>query len=252
MTAKKATVQKLPVTQEVSMPAPMVPLQDILRVAIEKGVDFKELLAAQKEMIAYEEQRVHARALAQFQANLPPIPHNKRVMNKPPRQDTVRYTYADLDQIMTIARPALGENQISVTWDSEVADGVYKATAYVRCGGHVTQATFSSAIDADAYMTDQQKGASANKFAMRNAVIMALGLTSCGMEDDDGQAAGADPKVTEEQAMELQDMLEQTKGDVAKFKRIYNIKDIPDMPAAVFDNAMALLKNRKAKLEAAK
>lgn len=178
--AQTTEPQSLPVASTGPAPhQPIAPMQDILMLAIEKGIDFQELLAAQREMIAHEEQRVHARALAVFQANIPAIPHNKKVMNKDGK--SVRYAYADLNQIMTLIRPALGDSQLSVTWDSEVTDGVYKATAYVRCGGHVTQATFSSAIDADAYMTDQQKGGSANKFAMRNAVIMALGLTSCGM-----------------------------------------------------------------------
>lgn len=174
---------------EQPIPVPVAPMHDIIKTIAEKGDTsaLREVMEMQREMIAHEEQRIHARALAAFQANVPPIAHNKRVLNK--GGSSVRYTYADLDQIMSTIRPALAAAGLSVTYDATLVDDTYTATAYVRCGGHVTQASFPCSIDPDAYMTDQQKAASATSFSMRKAVIMALGLTSCGMEDDDGVSA---------------------------------------------------------------
>jgi len=168
------------------------PQQDILAIALERGIDtdgLRDLMAMQKERIADQELREHARALAAFQGDIPKIPHNKKVMNKPPKDHIVRYTYADLDQIMTHIRPALAKNGLSVTYDAITNEGLCTATAYVRCGGAVTKATFAAPIDLDSFMTHQQQAASATKFAMRYAVIMALGLTSTGADDDDGQTA---------------------------------------------------------------
>lgn len=181
-----AEVETLPVAQQETLPAPM---HDIIKAIAEKGdtTALKEVMEMQRQMIAHGEERTHARAIAAFQQNIPVIQHNRKVMNKDGQ--SVRYTYADLDTIMAAIRSDLGAHGLSVTYDGEMKDAEFAATCYVRCGGAVTQATFKAPIDPDAYMTDQQKTASATSFAMRYAVIMALGLTSTGMVDDDGRSA---------------------------------------------------------------
>ena len=245
-TAKKAEIATAaPVAVSlVPPPPPPVPMADILALAVEKGIDFKELIAEQRRLIQDQEARVHANAMANFQAQVPRIPHNKIVYEKDGQR--VRYTYADLDQIMTISRPALGANGLSVSWDSVVNGDTYTATATVRCGGHFTSASFSSTIDSKGFMTDQQKGASANKFAMRNAVIMALGLTSTGLMDDDGAAAGdTDERITEEQAVTLKSLLEEVGGDEATFLRIVKAESIEDILAEKYAGAVARLEGKR-------
>jgi ERF superfamily len=228
-------------------PAPEGPLHDILRVAVEKGIDFQELLAAQREMIAMQEERALSQALAAFQLHRPVIEHNQKVMNKDGR--TVRYTYADLDQIMTTIGPALGAHGLSVTWDTQLKDRVYTAVAYLRCGGATVTASFPSAVDPEAFMTDQQKGASANSFAMRYAVIMVLGLTSCGMTDDNGRSAGAAPRITDTQGSEIHALIEQTKSDLFKFLKIFGVETIAGIAASDYDRAMGMLKKKVAKMK---
>ena len=165
------------------------PMHDIIKTIAEKGdtTALREVMEMQREMIAHEEQRIHAQAVAAFQSEIPAISHNQKVLNKD--KSSVRYTYADLDHIMASIRPALARHGLSVTYGGEQKDGRYHATCYVRCGGCTTEATFDAPIDPDAYMTDQQKTASATSFAMRYALIMALGLTSTGEVDDDGRVA---------------------------------------------------------------
>lgn len=249
--ANSAALVQRPETNVVPHEAPM---ENIMLAAINQGMTadaLKDIMAMQKEMIAHREEREHAQALALVQARMPSIPHNKTVYEKD--GVTVRYTYADRDQIMTHVRPILAEHGMSMTYDGKVEGKNVTAFAKLHHGGHSTQSSFTVEIDSKAYMSDQQKVASALSFAMRYAGIMALDITTAGMGNDSGEGLGPAEPVSDEQAANIEALLTEVNAkrdlffDWCRSALKVRANKVEDIPAKCYEDVITVLEAKRKK-----
>jgi len=165
---------------------------DLIAVAAQKGASIETLerLMSLRERIKQEQdEQLLREALAEFQGKCPVIKKNRIVLNK---DNTIRYRYATLDEIVKVAAPILSECGLSVHIDTEIAEKMLTAVVTVwHVNGACTKSRFTVPIDVNSYMTDAQKWASALTYAKRYAYCNALGILT-GDEDDDNVIALAD------------------------------------------------------------
>lgn len=163
--------------------------------AIEKGLPvetMERLLAMRKQL--KEEQAIEAynRAVAAFQGEGKIIYKNKKVYQKGTTKKQiedgtaeVRYSYATLDAIVTEIGPLLSKHGLSYRIEVLNEDKWISVTCHlIHELGHSQSSTFRVPIDFGAYMTEQQKYASALTYAKRYAFCDITGILSADEDND--------------------------------------------------------------------
>lgn len=158
--------------------------------AIEQNVsvDTMERLLAMRDRIKAEQAREqYYTAMAAFQSECPQIKKGREVKGK---DGKVRYSYANLEDIISQVSPLLKKHGLSFAIRSELKDGFIVATCETHhVGGHAGESSFPVPIEKDAFMNDAQKAGSANTYAKRIAFCNAFGIVT-GDYDDDAQSLG--------------------------------------------------------------
>jgi hypothetical protein len=232
---------------------PATPMS-IIAAAVQQGASIEvmeRLFALQERAQANEARAAFNTAFARFKAACPPI----RRTNINPQFSKVNRagvkvprTFAGLDDIERDVRGPLSANGLSYRWtDTKVENGMMSMTCVVMHeAGHSESSTVPCLpIDSKAGCADLQKSGTAQSYAMRYSIIQALGLTSCD-DDMDGNAepSGDYQRITEEQAIQLGEMLDAAGANVAKFKEAYNVAKIGDIAAADWASVFATVKKK--------
>jgi len=128
--------------------------------------------------------------MSAFQSECPVITRGKKVLNKDGK--TVRYCYAPLDDIFEQVKPIIGKHGLSYDVETRMINteefkGIESIVTAFHVLGHSKKSAFSVPVDPEAYMTDQQKWASAQTFAKRYAFCNAFGILT-GDNDNDGNS----------------------------------------------------------------
>ena len=192
LVSRSAEQRSEPITSAgISAPHPLQILSD----ALASGVDIDKLERLMDMADRYEEkiaEKAFNAALAAFQAECPRIAKDKLATVHMKSGGTYTYSYADLDQIMSKARPILGKHGLSVSFDVEVSQGggKIKSLCYVKhAAGYTNVTEFIVPLDEEMKVNDSQKMGSANSYANRYNVCNALGITT-GEDDDAGALHG--------------------------------------------------------------
>ena len=237
-------------------PTSPVAIIDLLRLAIEKQVpvEMLERLQALHERVSDRQAAVEfAQALATFQSSCPPISRTSKRDNVTKSGIRITYTYAELDHIARRIGPHLRAVGLSYSWDSRTEAGVLTCKCTLRhVNGHSQPATFACPVDSpNPGMSEQQKHAGALTYARRQSLIQVLGLTTCEPDDD-----GAEVKpISEQQAMDLEALIEETKADLAKFLAWAKVNRIDEILERDYESCVKTLRHleqRRAQREAAK
>jgi len=134
----------------------------------------EKLFALHKEVKAEKAREEFVRALSEFQSKCPIISKNKDVKNKDGQ--SVRYSYASLDSIVSQVKGLLGECGLSYTVTTRHETGFITTVCKItHIAGHSQESDFKIPIDTEGFMTAPQKYASAQTFAKRYAFCNALG-----------------------------------------------------------------------------
>lgn len=183
---------------ETPAPATIAPGGEIspgvmILTAIEKGLDgdaIGKLLDLRDRVVAGIAKESYYKAFAVFKGKCPPIEKKRIVKNKDGQ--SVRYRFANMDDICSQIDPILAEEGLSYHFETPFKDGAIAATCIVtHVQGHSERsAPFTCPVDSEAYMNDAQKAGSAATFAKRYALIDILGLTTSDSDDDADSLAG--------------------------------------------------------------
>lgn len=219
---------------------------DMMREAIAQGeagvAALERLVALQERREAAEALREFNVALAQFQADAPPIPRQS--------EGAHRGKYAKRDAILRLLRPTLAANGLSVTYDSEdCGDSVVITTIVRHAAGHVERGRMRVSKESpSSRMNLTQRDGSANEYACRYALGNALGITT-GDADTDGRHASDAPSaatVTEEQAATLRALEQEVGCDAQRtFFDPAGITCWEELPARMYGRAVTRMEGMR-------
>ena len=215
----------------------------LLNQAVANGMSpesLEKLVALQERILDRNAAQAFSDAMAAFQAELPPIPKRSKGYNG---------MYASLEDIMRVVRPLMANHGLSSEFDSIPVEG---NKICVKCiishrDGHKVDRLCAVPVDASkANMNDIQRVGSSLKYAMRYAIILALGLTDTGEIDDDGHIGGA-TLITEDQAIDLEALADDVGADKEKFLRYLSSDSFREIKSRDYSRAVAALESKRRK-----
>ena len=158
-----------------------------------------------------------------------------------------RSKYADLSDVMQVALPALNKHGIAAWHSTVIADGTTIMRTTLSHGESDTH--INCDVPLIVAKNDMQGMKSATTYAKRIGIES---LTGIAPEDDDGNAAAkAPPKqerapapMTEFELQTINDLIERTKTDEAKFCAYWKVKALDLLSGAQAQSAIAMLKKK--------
>jgi hypothetical protein len=206
--------------KEAAAPVPVAqaanPVMDMISQAIASGQPLeviRELKNMAKEIAGDEARRAFDRALADAKAEIPVIRKNRRVgFEHKNGEGETNYSHEDLGEIARTIDPILGKHGLSYRFRSQQGDGRVTVTCILsHRDGHSEEIQLSAAPDNSGKKNSIQQTGSAITYLQRYTLKMALGLAAAAAADDDGQTSSAAPEtITEQQALDLEDLLTET------------------------------------------
>lgn len=235
----------------------LAPVQDnagsiihvIERAAKDPNVDvdkMERLMGMYERMQAKTaEQQYHA-GLSRLQSDLPEITERGEIKHG----DKVISTYARWEDINRQIKPILREHGFSLSFRVDTDDKVRIEGVLSHEAGHSERTSITLPADTSGSKNPVQAVASSVSYGKRYTAGCLLNLTSAG-EDDDGQAAGAPEKITDDQAADIEALIEEVKADKTKFlaylSRIGKVRleKVADIPAKMHRDAVSALEAKR-------
>ena len=182
----------------------------------------------------------YGHALAAFQAQCPQIVKRRQIDlggGKGP-------LFASLDDIHEVIKPILAANGLAVRYSAEMTDsGQMRATCFIRHGRHEEASEVTLPVPTQMRVNDCQKMGAALSYAKQYALCAALNIV---VTDEDNDAATVMETITEEQMAQLEEWIEVSGADRARFLKRFAIEKLADMPAQQFMVAIGELKRKAA------
>ena len=228
------------------MPAQPDPVLSLIeRVATDPNASIEKLermMAMRDKLQADQARAAFAQAFAAASSEFPMIPLNGRGdKNKP---------YALLKDIISGTKPILSKHGLALSFGVESApDRVTVTAKLMHVSGHCETTSIELPKDQSGSKNAVQAVGSSQTYGQRYAAQAILGLSLGDDGDDDGKAAGAGDKIDADQFFQLKNLIEEAAADEAKFCEFLKVKDLEELPARAFANAVAAL---RAKIKKAK
>lgn len=160
----------------------------LIELALQHGRPIAELTDALKTILDLRARQQFAAAMHAFRAEVPPVPKAKWA-NMQGKNSAVAwgFSYAPLPVIDEHIKPYCEKHGLSYSWDQDrPVDGILATRCIVRhSGGHQETTTFYGAPTANDAISASQRIAATNSFNMRQALVMALGLSTTDNFDDE-------------------------------------------------------------------
>jgi len=200
---------------------------------------FRALIAIQRDVERHEREKQFMAARARLR--FPPIRKSSKGQRDTP--------YAAYEDIQGVVEPILAAEGFSMSFSFAppvqlAGAAMVEATCTLsHRAGHSVSSTASFPVEKVGQMNNIQAAGSLQSYAKRYLTASILNLRMIGA-DDDG-AATSDYWVTADQAMTLETMLADLKGDVAKFLKMYGAQSFERFPRESYSAAVTMMENRK-------
>lgn len=229
--------------------APISPLALIQRLALNGTPvgDLKDLVALAEHVEERNARKAFFESLSRFQSECPPLKKNKTAKIATDKGTGFQYSYAERDVIEEHIKPYREKHGFSHVFDMDVDEkGMLTCTCTVmHVDGFSRSARFKVPTASNSGASPQQKFGAADSYAQRRALASAYGINITDKEVPDSEADPA--TITEDQAIELDDLLTETKTDRAKFLGLFDAPTVASLRAANYTPAKALLQDKLAK-----
>ena len=234
--------------QEPEIVGPSSILQVIERAATNPNIDVEKM----ERLLAMHERLAAKDAEADFNASMAIVQAAMKMIVVDSENPSTHSQYASYPAIDAVLRPLYTSNGFSLSFDT--GDGAPESCVRVLChvghkNGHTR--TYRADIPADGkgakggdVMTKTHATGSAFTYGQRYLLKMIFNVAT-GELDDDGQKAGGDGPLSEDQKQILVKLMEESGADYAKFLAHFEIETIADLPAARFVEATRLLEAKK-------
>jgi hypothetical protein len=220
----------------------------IARAAADPNTDvdkLERLLAMQERVLEREAKRAYDEAMRAAQEEMGPVVKNRS-------NPETHSTYADLEQISKLMDPIIYRHGFSMTFGT--SDCPYPNHYRVTCDVSHTGG-FSKPYQADVPVDNTgPKGAqnktmthgfgSALSYGRRYLKLLIFDIATT---DDDGRAAGRGEALNAEQIAILNGLADEVGADKIAFCKYFKIDSICDLPAAKYNDAMGLMRQKNPK-----
>lgn len=236
----------------VTVPEPNSLMNVIARAATDPAVDIdkmERLLQMQERVMDREATQSYNRSMINLQATL-------RTVVADSSNPQTRSKYASYNGVDKAVRPSYTSHGFAPTFGTEESpkENHVRVTCLVRHdGGHTDYSFVDMPCDGKGakggdVMTKTHAVASALSYGKRYLLILAFNIPIG--DDDDGNDAGNPVEfITDDQAKQIEDILEEI-GGFDPFRTYYKIASVDCLPASKFADALAQLEKRKAALAA--
>ena len=211
---------------------------------------FDRLLAARRS----EEDRVGVRAfnaaLSQAKGEISPVLKTRDV-DYPSKRDggaRVKYRYESFADVARVVDPVFQRHGLSYRFRVAQAADLVRVTCIISHADGYSEETapLESKVDPGATgMSMVQALGSALTYLQRYSLRAAIGLAA-GVDDDGRGAGGTSPKISAEQANELQRLIDDTGRSEATLLRLVGVESVLDMNVDQFTRAKEVLDLAKA------
>lgn len=202
--------------------------------AVAKGASIdvlKELMTLQERWQANQDRKEFNAALAAAKSELPVIVKN-RAVDFTSQKGRTNYRYEDLAGVTSTITPILAKHGL---WHRFRTTSLPNEPITVTCiighsNGHTEENTLCGPPDLTGNKNSIQAVGSTLTYLQRMTLKAALGLAAS--DDDDGRASGETQYITAAQAIELEKLIKDTGGDVAKFCAWAGVESLTDIYAS--------------------
>lgn len=209
------------------------PSVDIERM--ERLIEMKERILAREAKVAFDT------AFAEMQPDLPIIAE-KGV------HGGTQSSYAKWDDVTEAIKPALAKHGFSFRCKiRQDANKVIITGILSHRGGHSEETPLELPLDTGGQKNPVQAIGSSVSYGQRYVAKAMLSLSSRKSDDDNGDAAGGNGAISDEQAMTIRELAESVGADIAKFCTYFKVKSIAEIPAKQFDRAISALEAKRKK-----
>ena len=212
------------------------------RMASDPNVDvdkLERLMQMRERAIERQAKADFDAAMADMQPELPAIGERGKAIV----QGQTRYTFALWEDINTAIKPVLQKHGFALTFRTDFKDGITVTGVLSHRAGHREETSITLPSDSSGSKNAVQAVASSVSYGKRYTAGALLNLTSHG-EDDDAYRAAVEP-ISDAQEIQINDMLEATGSDKAKFLKWLKVEKVSDIPAKSFDSVMSTLKAKE-------
>ena len=177
--------------------------------ALQQGLDaeaLEKLLKLRDRLKQEKAREAFIKALAAFQAEVPPIRKDKVVYNK---DGSIRFKYASFENIMKTIKPLLVKHGLSIRFETKFEEDALVCICIVTHElGHWEETFFRVPVQKTQDFSQYQELGKALAYARRYSLILALGLTL----DDEGvetmdKKAEIESRKVEAQEVEKKDVI---------------------------------------------
>jgi hypothetical protein len=196
---------------------------------------FERLMQMKERADALASRAAFDAAMADMQPHLPVISERGNAAG--------RYTYALWEDMNAQIKPVLAQYGFALTFRTSFDSGITVTGVLSHRAGHREETGITLPADSSGNKNAVQAVASSVSYGKRYTAGALLNLTSHG-EDDDAYRAAVE-LISEEQEIQINEMLEATESDKGKFLRWCKVDRISAIPAKSFNAVMAQLKAKE-------
>jgi len=253
METKKNAPEVIDVTSEDMKVVVRSPYESILS-AVKEGTDLDRLekvLEIGMRWEANEAKKAYHQAMTDFKANPPEILKDKHV-SFPVGGKTTEYDHASLANVVESINKGLSQHGLSAAWVTNQGEGGISVTCRITHSlGHSEETTLAAAPDNSGSKNAIQALGSTVTYLQRYTLLALTGLATKNGSDDDGNG-GPTVVISDKQLNTITDYLDNLGADKPKFCKHFEIDEVKDLSADRFNEAVAMLKAKEAKLNKAK
>lgn len=215
------------------------PMDLLDRAIVEGKTEIAEkLMLLQERWEANQARRAFNEAIAAAKTEIKPIARDKQGHNNK--------RYVSFDAIAKMVDPIISKHGLSYRFTTEQSDRINVTCVLSHRDGHFETTTLSGPADNSGNKNAIQSIGSTLTYLQRYSLVQMLGLAASD-DDDDGKAGGAGETISEEQVIELRELIEVKSANLPAFLDFFKVPSLADLPAARLAEATTMLKAKKAK-----
>ena len=158
------------------------------------------------------------------------------------------YKFAKWEDMDRVIRPIMQREGFTLSFDSTAKEGggITVTGTLLHSAGHSRKASIPLALDTGAGRNNLQAMGSSLAYGKRYVTEMLLNIVR--EDDDDDAVRGGTRYITDEQAMQIENLITETKSDLTGFMRHFGVQSITEITAENFTAALNALNAKKAKM----